>query len=183
MFLYAYGAAFAFSISTLRRNLFVSPPLTPLSPRGERGKPITIFLLDISLPRNYNKFAGHTIAYVDNVIPTGYGSALSIKNPPAFAGGFFICFYCQLYKMGRYCAIRSYFAKDTKQFILYNCRWLFPTRKPYFIEYLAVARFSLHSKICKLKLNSIELTPTITKIQYHDMTCQDFFFDKISAIA
>lgn len=92
MFLYAYGAAFAFSISTLRRNLFVSPPLTPLSPRGERGKPITIFVLDISLPRNYNKFAGHTIAYVDNVIPTGYGSALSIKNPPAFAGGFFYMF-------------------------------------------------------------------------------------------
>ena len=120
VFLYACGAAFAFLISTLRRNLFVSPPSAPLSPRGERGKPIAIFLLDISLPRNYNKCAGHTIVYVDNVIPTGYGSALSIKNPPAFAGGFFICFYSQLYKMGRYCAIRSYFANDSKQFILYN---------------------------------------------------------------
>lgn len=48
VFLYACGAAFAFLISTLRRNLFVSPPSAPLSPRGERGKPIAIFLLDIS---------------------------------------------------------------------------------------------------------------------------------------
>ena len=85
--------------------------------------------------------------------------------------------------MWRYCAIRSYFANDSKQFILYNWRWLFPTRKPYFIELLAVALFSLHSKICKLRLNSLELPPTSTKIQYHDMTCQDFFFDKISAMA
>lgn len=50
-------------------------------------------ILTISTPRNIILNAGHTLEYVDNAIPTGCGSALSMKKPHrlTLVGFFFAC--------------------------------------------------------------------------------------------